>query len=417
MRLPSLRDLLAHPAPDQASAATPVSTLPRAARAALAVGFGVLWLLDLAMSLDTAGPLLPLAGLVPAALVLFGPRGRPGLRAGAAALWSLLWSAVGFVRGAGQDSPGLMELLALSLLLVTTARNVRDRAAALGTCAALVAALLGLAARVSRSTSGAVLTVVLLAVVAGVAIALGSYLRSADTRRLRAVERVRRDELIDLANDLNDFVAHHVTGIIVLAQAGRAVWQTAPQEVVPIFDDIEQAGSESLESMRQLVAMLREGTDLAAASPLSGQGIAHIPVLVDSFRRGGASVDLQLDEAALSARLAPEIVTTAHRVITEGLSNVRRHAPDAAGITVRIALGPTVLEAAVLNGPPSGGTVRKALRVPHLGQQGLGLLGLRERVRAVGGTLTGRPDDTGGWELTALLPVRDTDPSARRMPA
>lgn len=64
-----------------------------------------------------------------------------------------------------------MELLALSLLLITTARHIRARAAVLGTCTALVAALLGLAARVSRSTSGTVLTVALLAVVAGVAIA------------------------------------------------------------------------------------------------------------------------------------------------------------------------------------------------------------------------------------------------------
>ncbi|GAA2399520.1 hypothetical protein GCM10010255_35100 [Streptomyces coeruleofuscus] len=414
-KAPDVTDATYAPDVTDATGTDPLHRVMRPlARTAMAGVLVMLWFLDVAMSIGTKGALLPLGGLLPGALALYGPLRLPGVRPFLAAAWSLALSVVLLVRGTDSDSPGLMELLALTVLLTSAARGPQAFGISFGSCGLLAAAMLTLAMRVPGSGDGAVFAMVMVAFMAAAAISLGAYLRLLDGRRQRAVQRIRYDERLELARDLHDFVAHHVTGIVVLAQAGRTVWEFSPQKVASIFDDIEQAGSQTLDSMRQLVTVLREQTT-PAGLPAPIHGITQIPALVESFQRGGPPVHLELADSASLMELPPEVATTAHRVVTEGLTNVRRHAPHTTGVTVRVGLGPDGLEVMVRNEPSPPGAGRRSLRfLPRGRTDGFGLLGLHERVRAVGGTFRSGPVDGGGWEVSSVLPVRHTNPTASK---
>ncbi|RYJ31402.1 two-component sensor kinase [Streptomyces sp. L-9-10] len=120
----------------------------------------------------------------------------------------------------------------------------------------------------------------LLTYAVGAAVALGCYLRVQDTRRARLVRAIRQGERIELAWDLHDFVAHHVTGIVVQANAARAVHETAPEQIDPILENIQKAGMETLDSMRRLVRVLRE-VDGGRRRP--GELFTELAALVSDF--------------------------------------------------------------------------------------------------------------------------------------
>lgn len=107
--------------------------------------------------------------------------------------------------------------------------------------------------------------------------------------RRRRAEALRLEQRTEFARDLHDFVAHHVTGIVVQAQGALAVAERRPHLVRPSLERIEQAGAEALTSMRHMVGMLRDANDRAgepALAPLTG--IAEVRSLVEGSRRSAA---------------------------------------------------------------------------------------------------------------------------------
>ncbi|MDL4777485.1 sensor histidine kinase [Actinomadura xylanilytica] len=279
----------------------------------------------------------------------------------------------------------------------------------------------------------AVLFVAPLGVLVAVAIGIGLYLRAIDTRRARALVSARRDERLELARDLHDFVAHHVTGIVVQAQAARfaAGSGTAPdpEQLDTMFAGIEQAGTEALTSMRRMVGLLRDAQNATASDGDAGRGegdgggagrgsgggaghaenggdrpptspvgdLAQVESLVAAFGDPPASLWLAPDLGGLP----PEVATSVHRVVQEALTNIRKHAADATAVQVTVARrdGETV-EVAVRDDGQGRGR-----RLPS---SGFGLSGLGERVEALGGRLAAGPRSGGGWEVTAVLPARRT---------
>ncbi|MGI8336304.1 sensor histidine kinase [Actinomadura scrupuli] len=245
------------------------------------------------------------------------------------------------------------------------------------------------------STFWAVLLSAPLAVLVAIAVGVGAYLRAIDNRRARSLAEARRDERLELARDLHDFVAHHVTGIVVQAQAARfatgsGVVQT-PAQLDQMLGDIEKAGGEALSSMRRLVGVLREAQGDAATRPVGD--LAQIGELVTGFTDPPAVLTVAPDLPPLR----PEIATSLHRVVQESLTNARKHAADATMVRVTIhRLGDEVQLAVRDNGQGRG------RRLPA---GGYGLAGLRERLETLGGRLhTGvRPE--GGWEVVAVLPL------------
>ncbi|SEE35178.1 Signal transduction histidine kinase [Streptomyces sp. 3213] len=396
------------------------SALPhRTALTALGVVMALLWVVDVAAVASDAGLeggsawWRPVPGLVAAvALLLPGRRLAPAWGAGAAVLlsWTVTLALFTSVQPWLIADWGLLETLCLLLLLVRTMRDTPQPwlTATLGT--ALASAVI--AAPMRMHDSGNVYFSFLLIFFTGGAVGIGSYLRGLDDRRSRAVADTRHHERLELARELHDFVAHHVTGIVVQAQAAQAIREIAPEQVDPLLRGIEQAGGETLQSMRKLVRVLRDDT---ARAVRPGELYAELGELVATFSERDAPATLQVAAEARQARPAPEVETSVRNVVREALTNVRRHAPGSPSVSVRVALSDDDggesdsvavrrLRVEVHNAPPPRNAAPNA--EPLGGRGGLGLIGLTERAEAVGGTLRASRAEDGGWRLTAEFPVR-----------
>ena len=170
-----------------------------------------------------------------------------------------------------------------------------------------------------------------LAALTALSIGLGMRLLLADRRRQAAA--LRLEQRTEFARDLHDFVAHHVTGIVVQAQGAHAIADRRPELVPPALQRIEQAGSEALTSMRHMVGMLRDTDGEVALTPLAG--IGEVRSLVEEFSAvGGARARLDLE--GTFDDLPVEVTTTAHRVVMEALTNVRKHAHGCTEVRVRV---------------------------------------------------------------------------------
>jgi signal transduction histidine kinase len=278
-----------------------------------------------------------------------------------------------------------------------------------------LAALLGtavLATPLRWSAVAGALVSAPLGITVSIALGIGLYLRALDARRARSLAAARRDERLELARDLHDFVAHHVTGIVVQAQAARFAAQAgagqSPDDLDRMFGGIEKAGTEALTSMRRMVGLLRDAQHVdapdgdarpdrsAATRPVGDLG--GLRDLVAGFAHPPATLTLAPDLGTLP----PEVAASAHRVVQEALTNVRKHAADAA--SVRVTLG------------RAGGDVEVAVRDDGRGRGrrlpsgGFGLTGLAERVGAAGGRLRAGPCPGGGWEVVAVLPAGERRP-------
>ncbi|MEU7577323.1 histidine kinase [Streptomyces sp. NPDC041068] len=360
-----------------------------------AVPAAFLWIGDLVSSRPD-GPWATLVSGPLAVAVLLMRRG-PGIEvraavatAGSAAL------TLGLYLASATGTWGLLESFALLALLTVTARTARLPAAYV-LCPLLALAVAVLPVRTGIHSDAETFAFIL-TVAAGGALALGGYLRSLDNRRALAVTATQEEERRRIARDLHDFVAHHVTGIVVQAQAARAIREVAPEQLDPLLAGIEKAGGETLDSMRRLVHVLRAEP---GATTRPDDLLAELASLVAAAHGGAAT--LEVTARARAAALAPEVETAVHRVVQEALTNVTRHAPGATDIRVRIATEAGELVVEVVNGP--AGQRRSGDRTPPGGHGGLGLIGLRERVAAVGGGLDAGPLPDGGWRVRATLPV------------
>ncbi|MFF1720472.1 sensor histidine kinase [Streptomyces sviceus] len=346
----------------------------------------------------------------PAAVLLVGlaavlwPAGRrprwltPEVRTAVPAVLSACYTLGALVSGRDMlFGPG--EVAVLLCLLFIAVRHCSPRWAMV--CGVLDGgALLALPLRSFSWRSGEAQAYVLLGIVlTGLVAGLAAYLRTMDYRRTVAVSATRRAERLAIAADLHDFVAHHVTGILVQTQMARMMADSRPQELDPVLAGIERAATEALASMRRTVGVLRDaGEDMADRRPVGD--LAAITELTEGFGTPGQKVVLRRD-AAVTDDLPHEVQAAAFRVVQEALTNIRRHAADATEIVVRLRLDAGRLEACVAD-DGRGGT-----QLPDAAQGGgFGLVGLKERVTALGGDLHAGPRVGGGWEVRAEFPTR-----------
>jgi signal transduction histidine kinase len=237
---------------------------------------------------------------------------------------------------------------------------------------------------------------------AAVAAGLGGRLLVA--RREAAVERVRRDERLAVARELHDVVAHHITGMVVQAQAAQIVAARGPGEAARVAESlagIEAAGSGALTSLRRVVGLLRDTEDASPVAP----GPESLSALVSRFGDRGPEVRLRLPDD--SPAWPAEVTTAVYRVVQESLTNITRHAPQARTVTVDVRRLPDGLTVEVSDDAPHTG-VRTAGALDA--GSGYGLIGMRERVVSLGGTLRAGPRPGAGWSVTATLPLAAEDP-------
>ncbi len=239
----------------------------------------------------------------------------------------------------------------------------------------------------------------------GVTAAIAAYLRTLDHRRTQVVTETRRAERLAMAADLHDFVAHHVTGILVQTQVARMMADTEPERLDPVLAGIQRAATEALASMRRTVGVLRDHEDESRTADRRPVGdLAGIDELVRGFD-GVGGVDGRaavLDhDPAVPDDLPHEVQAAAFRVVQEALTNVRRHAGDATEVTVALRHAHGDLEVSVRDDGRGGARLPEAAR-----GGGFGLVGLTERVTALGGRIEARPREDGpGWEVVAVLPA------------
>jgi signal transduction histidine kinase len=219
------------------------------------------------------------------------------------------------------------------------------------------------------------------------------------------VTTAQQGERMALARELHDVVAHHVTGIVVQAQAALMVAERNPDVALPALERIERSGTAALTAMRTLVGSLREGTAawVAGSADATGEAttdlVADLRGVVEDFT--GPPVDVDLD---LPDELPHEMGRSVLRLVQESLTNVGKHAPDASTVHLRVATNDDTLHIRVSDDG------RKRPANPAGGSGGYGLVGMRERVELLGGKFEAGPSGYVGWNVEAWLPLRKGKP-------
>ncbi|WP_434443107.1 sensor histidine kinase [Lentzea sp. E54] len=340
------------------------------------------------------GPLLtmvvPYVGVAAAVLAVLRRRFPRGIEvlAGAVIGLSLLSTAAGALVERVPAQPPVTEVLAVLLLAAAGCRRLPPARAAVLAIAACVTVVLAPIARYGLDYPAALYPVAA-ALAWGAAVALGLILRDADARHRRELERVRTEDRLQLARDLHDLVAHHVTGIVVRTRAAQALAANpaAPvQDPAEVYDQIEHAAAEALTATRGLVGVLRSDEPPPSPSLVLGD-------VVRAAVGEEASVHVAADVGA--APLPPQVSVALHRVLLEALTNVRRHArATEVRVVARSDEGDLVLEVDN-DGVPAGARAKG----------GHGIIGMAERMAALGGELTAGRRGEDRWRVTARLPL------------
>jgi signal transduction histidine kinase len=220
--------------------------------------------------------------------------------------------------------------------------------------------------------------------------ALGASIRFHAGARVRDIEQAKLRQRNELARELHDTVGHHVSAIVIQAQAGRALAASHPDRALATLETIEEAASRTLEEMRAMVGVLRDGAEPDTAPQ---PGVADITRLTRSVG-GWPRVDVQLSGGLDD--LDPAVGVALYRIAREAVTNAVRHGRDATHVVVHVAD----------EGEQVRLTVRDDGAASALGHPppGYGLVGMAERASLLGGTLqAGRAPD-GGWTVDAALP-------------
>ncbi|MCC3775779.1 sensor histidine kinase [Streptomyces sp. UNOB3_S3] len=259
--------------------------------------------------------------------------------------------------------------------------------------------------------------------------------RAVRAERTREEEARRRvaEERLRIARELHDVVAHHIALVNVQAGVASHIMDSRPEQAKEALAHVREAGRSALAELRATVGLLRQYGDPAAPTE-PAPGLGDLGRLVEGFARVGLSVGvvavpatpgatggaMGAEAAAAAVGALPGAVDlTAYRVLQEALTNVHKHAGPGARAEVRLRRGAYALELTVVD---DGGKRPEAARVPADGAAeagGHGLLGMRERAVALGGSCAAGPRGPGtpGFRVCAVLPLPGPGAPAPRVSA
>ncbi|MBT2484688.1 MULTISPECIES: sensor histidine kinase [unclassified Microbacterium] len=234
------------------------------------------------------------------------------------------------------------------------------------------------------------------------AAALKDQARMAENERRDRAELEVRAERTALARELHDIAGHHLSGIIVSAQAAAALTMSDPERARTMMQTVQDDARITLTDLRRTVGLLRSDDDDRgpAERPRPVPSIAALPALIDAARDRGQRVSYEL--TGETRGLGPLGETSAYRMVQESLANAARHAPGAE-CHVRVAFGPDAVELTVSNEAaplatrPAGAEVGSG--------DGYGLAGMTERAELIGAQLTTGPTAGGGWTNRLAIPL------------
>lgn len=210
----------------------------------------------------------------------------------------------------------------------------------------------------------------------------------------------RATERTHIAREVHDVVAHSVSVMVALADGADAIAASSPDEARTAMREVSQTGRAALADMRRVLTALAD----PVPDPTEGD---DLDTVVRRFRLAG----LPVTTSGLATPIPDAAAAFAtRRIVAESLTNVLRHAPSAASVSVAIELVDAVVQIEVRNG------VARSTAADDLGS-GRGLTGMRERVAILGGTVSAGPQPDGGWRVTASLPCRSPGSVRERSPA
>ena len=220
--------------------------------------------------------------------------------------------------------------------------------------------------------------------------ALGVAARSQHDHRRRRLQQAKAEERVELARELHDTVAHHVSAIAIQAQAGRALAASRPASSVEALEVIEAEASRALAEMRAMVRVLRnqEPADYAPQP-----GVADLERLAGAPTTGPrVEVKLSGDLATLEAAVDAAVF----RIAQEAVTNALRHARNATLVEVCVDGGPSSVRLSVRDDGEQG--------QGRATESGFGIMGMVERASLLGGACSAGPDHDRGWLVEATLP-------------
>jgi signal transduction histidine kinase len=211
-----------------------------------------------------------------------------------------------------------------------------------------------------------------------------------EAARRRAVE-----ERLRIARELHDSLTHSISVICVQAGVAAHLARKRGEEVAPALLAIQEAGADAARELRTTLSVLRSEEDADSS------GLSQLARLV--ARAEGAGLPVTVTVTGSERTLPPDVDQAAYRIVQEALTNIGRHAGRACA-SVRLHYTPAGLSVQVDNdeadaGPGTAGGLRPA-------GTGLGLIGMRERVTALGGQFRAGPRENGGFQVHAELPAR-----------
>jgi signal transduction histidine kinase len=224
--------------------------------------------------------------------------------------------------------------------------------------------------------------------------ALGQAVRRADEAERTREETARRradEERLHIARELHDSLTHQISVIKVQAEVAVHVARKRGEQVPEALLAIQEAGREASRELRATLEALRDDD---TAPP---RGLDHVPELVERASKAGLEATLTIEGQRHDVPAA--VGRTVYRIVQEALTNIARHA-DAGTASVRIDCRPDAL---ALRIDDDGKATPAAAPTP-----GVGLLGMRERVTALGGRLLAQPRGEGGFTVQAELPLDRT---------
>jgi signal transduction histidine kinase len=219
--------------------------------------------------------------------------------------------------------------------------------------------------------------------------------RVAETARIQEEETLRRasEERLRIARELHDALGHHLSLINVQSGVALHLNEELPEQVRTSLAAIREASKEGLTELRSVLDILREEGERAPRSPTST--LARLDDLVSQAAAAGLEVRAETDGDVRPLPFGVDVA--AFRIVQEALTNVTRHARGATA-TVRVSYGDEALTVEVDDdgrGPRTDGSEGT----------GKGIVGMRERVGALGGELQAGPRPEGGFRVRAKLPL------------
>lgn len=220
--------------------------------------------------------------------------------------------------------------------------------------------------------------------------------REAQSRIAVAAERAR------IARELHDVVAHNVSVMVVQADGAAYVLDAAPEQTRQALETISGTGRQALAEMRRLLGVLRTGEQPESGEYVPQPGVEQLSDLMEQVRGAGLHVDFQVEGEP--RELPSSVELTAYRIVQEALTNTRKHGGPDVAATVRLAYKEDDLDLLVED--DGRGAQRELYEDGGADGLGHGLIGMRERVGMVGGTLAAGPRPGGGFRVSAVLPLK-----------